>query len=249
MVTITPVDENNNDVFSPDSLVGEKLLKDAKGPAVSTANALKASKPSLIGLYFSASWCPPCQKFTPLLTEFYEKAKASNSGLEIVFVSSDRGMEEFQGYYQKMPWLAIPPTEGSASIKQNLSNTLGVTAIPSIAIIDAKTGEIVAGGEARDDIIRAGGDGAQIAATVQKWKDAERYPLSEGPRLMDAGSGGRHPLFKFLSFLAKNPMIIFGLIYFYQWMQRKMIEMGYDDDGTTAPAVPVDDTPPSDTEF
>eukprot|EP00537_Pseudo-nitzschia_pungens_P003932 CAMPEP_0172365864 /NCGR_PEP_ID=MMETSP1060-20121228/12282_1 /TAXON_ID=37318 /ORGANISM="Pseudo-nitzschia pungens, Strain cf. cingulata" /LENGTH=236 /DNA_ID=CAMNT_0013089439 /DNA_START=94 /DNA_END=804 /DNA_ORIENTATION=+ len=234
MVTITPVDDNNKDIFSPESLVGEKLLKDVKGPPVSTANFLKESKPSLIGLYFSASWCPPCQRFTPLLTEFYLGAKASKSGLEIIFVSSDRGLDEFNEYYKKMPWLAIPAVEGSAKIKQNLSNTLGVTTIPSIAIIDAKTGEIVLGGEARDDIIQAAGNGELIAATIEKWKNAERHPLSGAPRLMDAGSTGRNPFFKFLSFLAKNPMMIFGLIYFYKWMRNKMIDMGYDEeDGKT----------------
>ena len=101
MVTITPVDDNNKDVFSLESLVGEKLLKDVKGNAVPTEDAFKSSNASLIGLYFSASWCPPCQRFTPILTEFYKAAKASNSGLEIVFISSDRSREEFDGYVSK----------------------------------------------------------------------------------------------------------------------------------------------------
>ena len=26
----------------------------------------------IIGLYFSAHWCPPCRGFTPVLSEFYK---------------------------------------------------------------------------------------------------------------------------------------------------------------------------------
>ena len=136
-----------------------------------------------------------------------------------------------------MPWLAIPPAEGSAKVKTNLSNTLGVTAIPALAIIDAKTGEFISGGEARDDVMSFGGDPEKVNAIIKKWKEAERKPITEAPQLMDTGNGAQNPLFKFLSFMAKNPMIIFGLIYFYQWMQRKMKEAGYDDDATTPPVV------------
>lgn len=123
MVEITPVDENGNDIFSIGSLVGPSLLTDVKSKALSTDNEVfgtagTASKntnkkknksgkdaqpssknPNLIGLYFSASWCPPCKTFTPLLTEFYNTAKKTcPDEFEIIFVSSDRTQEEFDGY-------------------------------------------------------------------------------------------------------------------------------------------------------
>jgi len=147
-----------------------------------------------------------------------------------------------------MPWLAIPSVTGSAEIKQNLSETLGVTTIPSLAIIDATTGEFVIGGEARDDVVASSEDPEKVKAVLEKWKGMERKPFSEAPALMDMGMGSQNHFFRFLSFLAKNPMIIFGLIYFYQWMQRKMIEMGYDDDnsGVVGEEVPP---PVEDTEF
>jgi hypothetical protein len=131
--------------------------------------------------------------------------------------------------YGKMPWLSIPQIQGSAAIKTNLAETLGVSAIPALAIIDTTTGEFILGGEARDDVVAAEGDKEKATAIIAKWKSAQRHPLSEGKKMMDTGMGSRNPLFKFLSYLAKNPMIIFGLLYFYQWMQKKMIEMGYDD--------------------
>ena len=64
----------------------------------------------VIGLYFSAHWCPPCRGFTPKLVEFYESFKSSKKGenFEIVFISSDRDDESFQEYFKEMPWLALP---------------------------------------------------------------------------------------------------------------------------------------------
>jgi thiol-disulfide isomerase/thioredoxin len=60
---------------------GELLSKD--GP-VSARDALKGK---YVGVYFSASWCPPCQRFTPKLVEAYtDSLKGKN--LEIVFVSA-----------------------------------------------------------------------------------------------------------------------------------------------------------------
>lgn len=55
-------------------------------------------------LYFSASWCGPCQQFTPMLAQWYMKTKAKHPEMEIVFVSSDRSKEEFESYAKKMPW-------------------------------------------------------------------------------------------------------------------------------------------------
>jgi hypothetical protein len=146
-----------------------------------------------------------------------------------------------------MPWLAIPPVEGSAKIKATLSSTLGVTAIPALAIIDGKTGEFIAGGIARDDVMRVTSSltGActpdQVKVILAKWNSMERKSILEAPREMDTGSGAQSFLGKFLGFFAKNPMMIFGLIYLYQFVKRKMIENGYDDDssdGGSGDAIP-----------
>ena len=67
----------------------------------------------VVGLYFSAHWCPPCRGFTPKLTEWYTKLTtgALKDKLEIVFVSSDRDEESFDKYFAEMPWLALPYCE------------------------------------------------------------------------------------------------------------------------------------------
>jgi thiol-disulfide isomerase/thioredoxin len=61
----------------------------------------------ILGLYFSASWCPPCHAFTPILAEWYTNLKKTRNDFEIVFVSSDKSEQEFQSYSAKMPWLSL----------------------------------------------------------------------------------------------------------------------------------------------
>lgn len=89
------------------------------------------SKP-YVGLYFSAHWCPPCRGFTPELAKRY--TKLNENGLEIIFVSSDRDEDSFKEYYNEMPWLALPFAERKA--KAALSSALGVSGIPSFAILN-----------------------------------------------------------------------------------------------------------------
>ena len=62
-------------------------LIDADGNVVS----LDHLKGKIVGIYFSAHWCPPCRAFTPKLVEFRDKNSAR---FELVFVSSDRSKAE-----------------------------------------------------------------------------------------------------------------------------------------------------------
>jgi len=67
------------------SLFGDKLQ--GKGGEVPTGDALDGK---VVGLYFSAHWCPPCRTFTPELCKTYKKlAEEQKKNFEIVFVSSD----------------------------------------------------------------------------------------------------------------------------------------------------------------
>jgi len=94
----------------------------------------------VIGLYFSAHWCPPCRGFTPQLIATYNKVKAAGKPLEMIFVSSDRDQKQFQEYFDEMPWLAIPPGDKR---KGQLSKLFDVQGIPSLVFIDGETGETI----------------------------------------------------------------------------------------------------------
>ena len=57
----------------------------------------------MVGIYFSAHWCPPCRGFTPKLVESYNTMKAAGKNFEIVFVSSDNDEAGFDEYYGAGP--------------------------------------------------------------------------------------------------------------------------------------------------
>uniref|UniRef100_A0A0K0DK73 Thioredoxin domain-containing protein n=1 Tax=Angiostrongylus cantonensis TaxID=6313 RepID=A0A0K0DK73_ANGCA len=88
-------------------LAGVKIqLK--SGEQVDAGDYLKGKV--MVGLYFSANWCPPCRAFTPKLKRFYEAVKKSHPEFEIVFVSRDRKAEELFEYYEEHmgDWTFIP---------------------------------------------------------------------------------------------------------------------------------------------
>ncbi|KAL5723833.1 protein-disulfide reductase [Ranunculus cassubicifolius] len=76
-----------------------------------------------IGLYFSASWCPPCRR------------SPQKKILKVIFVSRDRDEESFNAYFSKMPWLAIPFSD-SDTLK-SLINLFVKKGIPCLPIISA----------------------------------------------------------------------------------------------------------------
>ncbi|KAL3856812.1 hypothetical protein ACJMK2_011529 [Sinanodonta woodiana] len=99
-------------------------------------------KDRILGLYFSAHWCPPCRVFTPKLVEFYKKQKESGTGLklEIVFVSWDRDEASYKEYFEQMPWLALPY---DLDKKGKLCKKFRVQGIPKLMILDGETGKTI----------------------------------------------------------------------------------------------------------
>jgi len=110
-------------------MLGSTLLS-SDYSLVDTDTVLKGK---YVGLYFSASWCPPCRMFTPTLKDTYKKIAASRSDFEIVFLSRDSDQQAFGDYFAKMPWLAVP-FSGSVDIDQ-LAEMFFVEGIPTLVLI------------------------------------------------------------------------------------------------------------------
>jgi nucleoredoxin len=110
------------------SLFPEKIL-DSKGKTVSS----KVLENKIVGIYFSAQWCPPCRNFTPALVEFRDK---NAKEFEVVFVSSDRSQEDQLKYMEKygMKWYALAHGSDEAN---ELKKKYEVRGIPSLVIVDA----------------------------------------------------------------------------------------------------------------
>jgi len=120
-----------------EALLGANLIKPFEGD-VPTASAFEGKK--AVGIYFSAHWCPPCRGFTPKLAEMYNDG-LREAGLEIVFVSSDKDQDSFNGYLAEMPWLAVPFEK--RDIKEELSKKFKVQGIPTFIIVDPADGSLI----------------------------------------------------------------------------------------------------------
>lgn len=121
-------------------LVGRKLVN-AKGHRVSPAT-LAGKK---IGLYFSASWCPPCHAFTPVLVKAYNEMRAADKPFEVVLICLDRSEADMRRYMDEfdMPWLAIPFGEKAGNA---LQSKFRVNGIPTLIIVDDAGQTIAADG-------------------------------------------------------------------------------------------------------
>ena len=95
----------------------------------------------VVGLYFSAHWCPPCRGFTPQLAAAYKDIKAADKPFEIIFISSDKDQQQFDSYFAEMPWLGLPFEQ--RDLKGKLSKKFKVNGIPSLVLLDAKTGKLI----------------------------------------------------------------------------------------------------------
>eukprot|EP00421_Protoceratium_reticulatum_P073814 CAMPEP_0168429632 /NCGR_PEP_ID=MMETSP0228-20121227/37470_1 /TAXON_ID=133427 /ORGANISM="Protoceratium reticulatum, Strain CCCM 535 (=CCMP 1889)" /LENGTH=262 /DNA_ID=CAMNT_0008443723 /DNA_START=49 /DNA_END=834 /DNA_ORIENTATION=+ len=129
-------------------LLGERLVS-AGGKVIPTREALEGA--SAIGLYFSASWCPPCRAFTPVLVDSYKTA-LEKKGLRCVLVSWDKDEASFNGYFSQMPWLALPYSDREGM--DWLGNRYSVQSIPTLALVDPDGRTITT--DARNAVVRDG---------------------------------------------------------------------------------------------
>lgn len=116
---------------SLEELFGSVLIN-VKGQKVEVSSLSKAE---IIGIYFSAHWCPPCRAFTPKLVKAYNELKKKGESFEIVFVSADRSEAEMERYMKEesMPWLAVPY---SSPKRHELVGRYAVLGIPTLIILD-----------------------------------------------------------------------------------------------------------------
>lgn len=200
--------------------LGPTLVSNATKGGKATKDVMKDKE--LVLLYFSAAWCPPCQAFSPMLIDFYKTLAAHDkkkSKVEIVYISSDKSIPEFEGYFGKMPWWSLPAT-GTADIKNRLAATCQVRGIPTLIALQVATGHYVSDG-ARNDIAswanQSGGadpkkKAAAAAEVVAKWSAVEAVPIAEANIGGVGGSWWR----QIVATIVKNPAFIIVLVYIYR---------------------------------
>ena len=109
-----------------------------------------------IWLYFSAFWCPPCKRTTPLLKDSYNKLKIADNTekstnadlyetdaktLEIIWipVNSPTADNNISNYFKEMPWYAMQ--SGNENKLKSVQTKYGITTIPAVIQINVITGE------------------------------------------------------------------------------------------------------------
>ncbi|XP_014218694.1 probable nucleoredoxin 1-1 [Copidosoma floridanum] len=94
----------------------------------------------MIGLYFSASWCPPCRSLLPLLKATYKEARSRGAKLEVVFVPSDSDDQQMMRFFvdNHGPWFAVPVGPLTAAVRRKMQ----IHAIPQLVVVNNR-GEVV----------------------------------------------------------------------------------------------------------
>eukprot|EP00826_Nyctotherus_ovalis_P034685 TRINITY_DN290_c0_g1_i12.p1 TRINITY_DN290_c0_g1~~TRINITY_DN290_c0_g1_i12.p1 ORF type:complete len:145 (+),score=42.26 TRINITY_DN290_c0_g1_i12:114-548(+) len=134
-----------------ETLIGSKFKDCANKGGDVTSDAFKDAQ--LVGIYFSAHWCPPCRAFTPVLVEFYNTVNESGKKLEIIFASLDNDAEEFKEYSETMPWKAYAYKDPKI---QELAGKFKVGGVPTLVVVN-KEGKVVTA-NARSDVHDKGPD-------------------------------------------------------------------------------------------
>jgi|11BtaG_2_1085332.scaffolds.fasta_scaffold01082_7 S1-C subfamily serine protease len=124
------------------------------------SNERRVSKSSLrgkiIGVLFSAHWCPPCREFVPKLVDFKRR---NSQHFEVVFVSSDKD-ENSQFRYMReysMDWFTT--IYGSYESK-DLKERFNIKGIPSLVILSPEGEVITLNG--RGDVAKSPNDAMRL---------------------------------------------------------------------------------------
>jgi len=142
---------------NPIEMIKSQTLVKADGSKTPATQALNGK--SIICLYFSAHWCPPCRRFTPELKKFYEQ-HAKKEDVEIVFMSADQSPDEMISYMKDShgDWFAME--HGCSAIKE-IGKELEIEGIPSLIVL--KPDGTVVNEEGTDDISKG-------ADAIKEWK-------------------------------------------------------------------------------
>jgi len=114
-------------------------LVEADGSLGRTIGELRRTH-AYVGLHFSAGWCEPCNVLRPALLDWV-KARSASLDLCVVLVSMDRDESVFEAARSKYPFPAL--RWAARSVAGTAGRLLHVMALPTFAIIESKTGQVI----------------------------------------------------------------------------------------------------------
>lgn len=113
----------------------------------------------LVVLYFGASYCPPCRKLHKYLDKVYTKWIIKQKSIVVIYVSSDENEKEFDSYFAKQNWLAIPYEKAERRAK--LQKEFRVHSIPQLVVLNANAEML--DGNARESLYKYG------SRVIKRW--------------------------------------------------------------------------------
>jgi thiol-disulfide isomerase/thioredoxin len=156
-------------------LMGGRTLEPAQGGGVRVPTEAALHGKTVL-LYFTASWCPPCRRFSPALVALYEAAKAEGSAFEVVMVPWDHDEQALRQYARThdMRWLAVSWED--RELADELSLRFDVRHVPTVVVldVDAAGAARVLSTEGRTEVLEhAAGRGAPAWLRGREGKGGE----------------------------------------------------------------------------
>ncbi len=114
-----------------------------------------------VGIYFSASWCPPCKQFTPELIKF---RNANQLEFEVVLVGNDQSPSDHKAYLKDhgMPWYTL---SYAGKTSMDLMQKHNIRGIPALVILNPEGKVVTTSG--RNDIMQYRNE------ALAKWKSKQ----------------------------------------------------------------------------
>jgi len=143
----------------------------------------QTSECQVLALYFGGDWCPACRAFLPAMVSAYHAlTHAFPSEFEVVYVSSDRDIDDFDERQRTMDWKAVPYADyGGRRTKEALCARFNVAQIPTVVLLHRA-------GSGAEFTLLPGGDGVgrlsasadTLVAQFPRWKTQQQVLTLDG---------------------------------------------------------------------
>jgi nucleoredoxin len=132
--------QHNLNAFTEIQFLKNKELTDAE----------VLTKINVIGLLFSASWCPPCQNFEKDLLNLYKEVNREDKVFEVIQINNEKMEKDFDDNCNN-PWLYIPFND---PFMYELVEDYDVKQLPMLIIVNKE--RTVLSEKGRKDIVDLG---------------------------------------------------------------------------------------------